>query len=145
MQSNFIEITLRHGCENCNFFIKETLTQVFSCEFAKFLRTPFLRNTSGRLLLSIVRFFSFAFFFMNWMNQCLVKIIREDTFSKTGIIIFVWHGCCKLHGWILRFRGCPPLSISLLLAAWGILKGKEIEVLFFEVVFPCILNTRGLN
>ena len=30
---------------------KETLTWVFSCEFAKFSSTPFLQNTSGRLLL----------------------------------------------------------------------------------------------
>ena len=32
---------------------KETLTQVFSCKFYEFLRTPFLPNTSGRLLLSL--------------------------------------------------------------------------------------------
>ena len=32
-------------------FKKETLTQVFSCEFVKFLRTRFLQNISGRLLL----------------------------------------------------------------------------------------------
>ena len=29
----------------------ETLAQVFSCEFCAFLGTPFLQNTSGRLLL----------------------------------------------------------------------------------------------
>ena len=31
----------------CNFIKKESLAQVFSCEFVKFLRTPFLQNTSG--------------------------------------------------------------------------------------------------
>ena len=36
----------------CNFTKKETLTQMFSCEFVKFLRTPILENTFGRLLLS---------------------------------------------------------------------------------------------
>ena len=30
----------------CNFIKKETLTQVFPLNFAKFLRTPFLQNTS---------------------------------------------------------------------------------------------------
>ena len=35
----------------CNFTKKETLTQMFSCEFVKFLRTPILQNTFGRLLL----------------------------------------------------------------------------------------------
>ena len=34
----------------CNFIKKETLTQVFSCDFAKFLRTTSLQNTYGRLL-----------------------------------------------------------------------------------------------
>ena len=32
---------------------KKTLAQVFSCKFCKFLRTHFLQNTSGRLLLKI--------------------------------------------------------------------------------------------
>ena len=39
-QSNFIEITLRHGCSPIN------LLHIF--------RTPFPRNTSGRLLLHII-------------------------------------------------------------------------------------------
>ena len=43
-----------------NFIKKETSTQVFSCEFYEILRTPFLQNTSGRLLLS-VNYFSFYF------------------------------------------------------------------------------------
>ena len=37
----------------CNFIKIETLAQVFSCEFCEILRTPFLQNTSGRLLLSL--------------------------------------------------------------------------------------------
>ena len=31
--------------------LKESLSQVFSCVFCEILRTPFLQNTSGRLLL----------------------------------------------------------------------------------------------
>ena len=31
----------------CNFVKKETLKQVFSCKFAKFLRTPFLTEHPG--------------------------------------------------------------------------------------------------
>ena len=38
------------GLKPATLLKKETLTQVFSCEFfAKFLRIPFLQNTSGRL------------------------------------------------------------------------------------------------
>ena len=41
---NFIRIALRHGCSAVNFL------HIF--------RTPFLKNTSGRLLLTIVNVFS---------------------------------------------------------------------------------------
>ena len=41
----------------CNFIKKENLAQVFSLSFARFLRTPFIQSTSGRLLL----FLSFIF------------------------------------------------------------------------------------
>ena len=36
-----------------NFIKKETLLQVLSCEFGKFLRTTFLQNTSGLLFLEV--------------------------------------------------------------------------------------------
>ena len=35
--------------EACNFIEKETLALVFPVNFVKFLRTPFLQNTPGRL------------------------------------------------------------------------------------------------
>ena len=35
----------------CNFIKKESLYRCFPVNFAKFLRTPFLQNTSGQLLL----------------------------------------------------------------------------------------------
>ena len=44
------------GFYRCNYQAegckKETLAQVFSCNIAKFLRTPFLQDTSGLLLLT---------------------------------------------------------------------------------------------
>ena len=56
---NFAKLTGKHLCQRLFFNkvarlrtqAKETLAKVFSCEFAKFLRTPFLKNISGRLLL----------------------------------------------------------------------------------------------
>ena len=38
---------------NCNFIKNETFAQVFSCEFCKILRAPFLQNTSGGYFLSL--------------------------------------------------------------------------------------------
>ena len=59
---NFAKFTGKHLCQNLIFnkvaglrpatlLKKETLTQAFSCDFAKFLRTTFLQNTSKQLLL----------------------------------------------------------------------------------------------
>ena len=44
LQSNFIEITLRHGCSSVN------LLHIF--------RTPFLKNTSGQLILVLLLAFT---------------------------------------------------------------------------------------
>ena len=46
------ELLFKKGvlAEDCDF-IKKRLWQVFSCEFCEILTTPFLQNTSGRLLL----------------------------------------------------------------------------------------------
>ena len=49
-QSNFIEITLRHG------YCPSNLLHIF--------RTPSLRNASGRLLLSLVLVYSFHYFYV---------------------------------------------------------------------------------
>ena len=57
---NFTKFTGNHLCQSlffnkvaraCNFIKKETLAQVFSCEFCEILKNTFLHNTSGRLLL----------------------------------------------------------------------------------------------
>ena len=60
---NFAKFTEKHLClslyfnkvagQACNFIKIETLAQVFPVNFAKFLRTPFSQNTSGRLLLTL--------------------------------------------------------------------------------------------
>ena len=47
---NIMKETVKVNLEKKNFE-KETLAQDFPMNFAKFLRTPFLQNNSGRLLL----------------------------------------------------------------------------------------------
>ena len=52
---NFIKFTGKCLCQSleaCNFFKKETLAEVFSCEFCEISENTFLQNTSGRLLLA---------------------------------------------------------------------------------------------
>ena len=49
----------------CNFIKKETLAQVFSCEFCEILRTPFLQNTSGRYNI----FFQLKFLTLSFISK----------------------------------------------------------------------------
>ena len=52
---NLAKFTGKHLCwpEACNFIKKRLYHKCFPVNFAKFLRTSFLKNTSGRLLLNI--------------------------------------------------------------------------------------------
>ena len=53
---------------------KETLVQVFSCEFGEITKNTFLQNTSGRLLLNI--------FFRIKISQVTIKLVKFlDEFS----------------------------------------------------------------
>ena len=57
---NFAKFAGKHLCQslffNKVFLLKKRLWhRCFPVNFTKFLRTPFLRNTSGRLLLSFLR------------------------------------------------------------------------------------------
>ena len=65
---NFAKFTGKHLCQRLFFnkvaglrpatLLKKSLWHMcFPVNFAKFLRTPFLQNTSGRLLLHVVAFF----------------------------------------------------------------------------------------
>ena len=62
---NFAKFTGKNLCHGlfvnkvvglaCNFIKKETLAQVFSREFCKISQNTFLQNTSGRLLLNLIK------------------------------------------------------------------------------------------
>ena len=53
---NFTKFTGKHLCQSfrsANLLNKRLWHRCFTVNFAKFLRTPFLQNTSGRLLLNL--------------------------------------------------------------------------------------------
>ena len=70
---NFTKLTVKHLCQSIFFFpeicrlrlatlLKKRLRQrCFPMNFVKFLRTSFLQNTSGRLLLSFARYFVISY------------------------------------------------------------------------------------
>ena len=73
--------------EACNFIKKETLAQVFSCEFYEFLRTPFLQNISGRLLLYVT---CFAKVSLLLLKSCNTKVIITFRFIVKKLAHIEW-------------------------------------------------------
>ena len=71
ISENYLEISensQENNCSRVSFLIKkETVAQVFPDNFAKFLRAPFLLNTSRQLLLrhSVQCWFKKLIFFLN--------------------------------------------------------------------------------
>ena len=100
--------SLFYGLKSCNFIKKETPAQMFSCEICEISKTPFLQNTSRRLLLCIllicrsvheicftifsifkkyflVTFFSFVLF-NKLYNECkYVNILRVLTKTRSDL------------------------------------------------------------
>ena len=86
-------------CARVSFLInsmkKETLAQVFSCEFCNIskIRTPFLQSTSGRLLLSVIRVFfrvrSNRFFCHQFLDWYVIKFSINIKYRSS-------HRCCCL-------------------------------------------------
>ena len=80
---DFAKFTRKHlliKLQVLSFIKKETLAQVFPVNFAKFLRTPFLQNTSGRLLLKITDF------------KCSLCLLSIATFNGIVQYKLKWFG-----------------------------------------------------
>ena len=71
--------------EACNFIKKETLTQVFSCEFCELSRNTFLQNTSKRLLLESQIWISLNRPQISRIQGSLETFNTWINFSDTGI------------------------------------------------------------
>ena len=61
---------------------RETPAQVFLANFAKFLRTPFLQNTSGQMFLDFFMFY--CFFVIQWTNRNQAFSIFEHVLSQVS-------------------------------------------------------------
>ena len=88
----------------CNFIRKETLAQVFFCEFAKFIWTPFLQNTSWRLL-SV-----FSHHFQNTSWSAVLSALPKQCPYRVPYKDFEGHDLCNVtNDVILNF----VLSINI--------------------------------
>ena len=70
--------------KTCNFIEKETLEQVFSCEFCEISKYTFLQNTSGRLLL----IFEEIVIDMLYLHIFLVTMHEIDTVAEVHLELF---------------------------------------------------------
>ena len=94
---NFAKFTGKHLYQSlsvpqaCNFIKKETLVQVFSCKFcAKFLRTPFLQNTSRPLLLDSKRYLiDYRFFHILHLPHAS-SAAQFFSFNRGPAYCFIW-------------------------------------------------------
>ena len=104
---NLIKFTGKHLCQSLFFITATSLKKrpwhrCFSVNFVKFLRTPVLRNTSGRLLLHVT---CFAKFSLLLLKSCNIKVIITFRFiikklahikwdviilSSLGLLLKVW-------------------------------------------------------
>ena len=97
---NFAKFKGKHLCQSLFFnevadwglqlySKRDSGTGVFLWIFAKFLRTPFLNNTSGHLLLSLdhMCFFCISLLFLSFIDSLIHRIITEvDT-----TLVKLWH------------------------------------------------------
>ena len=89
-----------------NFIKKEALTQVFPVNFAKFLQTPFLRKTCGRLLLKSAGYvlvktniFAKSLYFP---SKVYSQILQIDDFGKNHLFKFLLNLLSVILGLIFK-------------------------------------------
>ena len=86
---NFAKYTVKHLCQGCDFFKKEILAQLFSCEFCEILKNTFFTEHLRWLLLHLTiverldKKGKSVIFFELWKNQqwrkfCLEKLMKQD-------------------------------------------------------------------
>ena len=100
---SFIKFTGKHLCQSlfftkvaglmpdaCSFIKKETLAQVFSCEFCEISRNTFftehLRTTASCVFRTLSRTSDEAFVIVNYFRkklQMFVKVLNRPLFSKS--------------------------------------------------------------
>ena len=112
---------LKHRVHSLTYGLSEkidTLVQVFSCHFKKFLRTAFFQNTSGRLLHSLIHFFESIFknYRIN-IKIILFGILNCDHYMQLPlsfllilVILFSYNVRPYIYGWKLKIYAiCQPL------------------------------------
>ena len=106
--------------EVCNFIKKDTLAQVFFCEFCKFSKSSFLEKTFGWMLVYIINF-------ALWMDphKC----------NKLMIFFMLWHRT-NSSVLITKFLKIPRIVNAIILRKFkNLFSWFEIEISSFSSFF----------
>ena len=105
---NFVKFTGKHLCQKL-FIKKESLAQVFSCEFCKIFKNNFfLQNTSAACFCPWIVFFEISFNNCVWVVRYQIKVTNKVTMttsSSCGVLVYLlfesetvfryWFHCAK--------------------------------------------------
>ena len=95
---NFSKFTGKHLCER---LLKKSLWHwCFPVNFAKFLRTPFLQNTSRRLLLKLKGHLvtvGIQNIFYSVIHQLFTSVIRSLNVSLSAYLLFFWRSFLSIR------------------------------------------------
>ena len=110
----FLEISQENPCTGVSFLITRLCQSCFFVNLAKFLRTPFLQKTSGRLLLYVVLHLNFEslrspkFDFSSWSNS------SPDWGSPTHAdIIEFWNFLLRLKNHRSGEKSCADIVFEI--------------------------------
>ena len=131
---NFAKFTGKHPCQSLffnevaglarNFIKKETLEQMFSCEFCKFVRTVFLQNTFGGCLwkdenvVCLTHFMPRIFFYTSRKHRKtsssgVFRGYSRDQWRKMGL---TGYGCLENCGYgrrcSMNIKGCFVIIVN---------------------------------
>ena len=81
--------------QTCNFIKKRLWPRCFPVSFVKFLRTPFLQNTSGRLLLNSVQFTQFSKRMAAWLLLIFFICLHHQLRFMNSITRIKKYKCLK--------------------------------------------------
>ena len=107
------------------FLKRRLMHRCFPVNFAKFLRTPFLQNTSGWLLLYYSLFkLSPTFLWSNHLKMPLKKVVEMFEDTTVGEFSFIFSLANPFFDFFLKlgeelFLRIPTIKISVLFTFWS--------------------------
>ena len=127
---NYFRFWQINSASACNFIKKETLAQVFSCEFCE---APFLQNTSGRLLLFAVGCFNCLLeirFYPFYCQEVYVLQTSTNIEEHCGILLIF------LSDAVSRIESHDASLVSMAV----LLKDSIVNIYFFPIFLYIIVK-----